>query len=171
MNKAQLIGAVLAATAVAPSASAQDEKHFQGPFLGAEAGYMDAGDGINGLYFGLTAGHRTQTDSGYVYGVEGTFGKTDVDIGGVSGLIDNQWSAMATFGQAFGNEKRNLVSFGAGYVKVNVSSHGISTSGDGLSTFIGYERALGNNFSFRARVTAYDDVETVIATGGFSYRF
>ena len=163
--------ASVALAAFSTTAFAQDEKHFDGGYLGGEIGYQDSGDGLNGVYYGATAGFRKQTDGGLVYGLEGNFGKADVDVGGVSNIIDNQWSALGTVGWVFGNENRDMFSLGAGYVNVKVSALGQSATGDGVASFAGYERAIGDNLSFRLRVTSYDAFDTFIGSAGFGFRF
>ena len=167
----KLLMTSVAALALATTATAQEEKHFDGGYVGAEAGYLDSGDGFNGLYYGTTLGFRRQNDSNYVFGVEGNLGKTNIDIGSFDNIVDSQWSIHGTAGWVFGAEKRDLFSVGVGYAKVNVSAGGSSTSGDGVSSFVGYERALGKNIALRFRVTSYDTFETFIGTGGVSLRF
>ena len=169
MKKYMIAGLLLATTSTA--AFAQDTKHFDGGYLGGEIGYQDSGDGLNGVYYGATAGFRKQTDGGLVYGLEGNLGKADVDIAGINNIIDTQWSALGTVGWVFGNENRDMFSLGAGYVNIKVSALGQSETGDGIASFAGYERAIGDNFSFRLRVTSYDAFETVIGTAGFGFRF
>lgn len=167
----KLIAASAGLLALTTTATAQEEKHFDGGYLGAETGYLDSGDGINGLYYGATLGFRKQTDSNLVYGIEGNLGKANVDFAGFNNIIDNQWSTMGIVGWVFGNESRDLVSVGVGYASVEVSAAGASATGDGVSSFIGYERAIGSNLSFRMRVTSYDAFDTFIGTGGLSFRF
>lgn len=160
----------VALVALSTSAFAQDQKHFDGGFVGAEIGYLDAGDGFNGLYYGANGGYRVQTDSNLVYGLEGTFGTTEVDVFGINDVIDHQWSANATVGWAFGAEKRDLFSLGVGYANVKVSALGQSATGDGVAGLVSYERAIGNNLSFRVKATTYE-FDTFIGTAGFALRF
>ena len=166
-----LLAAGVATLALSTTATAQDEKHFDGAYIGAEAGYQDSGNGLNGLYYGTTLGFRKQTSNNLVYGIEGNLGKANIDFGGFDNVIDNQWSVQGTIGWAFGDEKRDLLTIGAGYAGLKVSIAGFSNTGDGISSFIGYERAIGDKFSFRMRVTSYDAFDTFIGTGGFSFRF
>lgn len=171
MKKTCSAGAVLAAALLTTATQAQEEKHFQGGFIGGEIGYLDAGDGLNGVYYGANTGFRTQSDSGFVYGLEGTFGTSDVDFGGLDNIIDHQWSVMGTIGKAFGSEKRDLISLGAGFAQVKASAFGVSATGEGFTSSLGYERAIGNNLSFRLRAIVYEDFETVIGTAGLGLRF
>ena len=125
----KLLVSGVAALALSTTATAQDEKHFDGAYIGAETGYQDSGNGLNGLYYGATLGFRKQTNSDLVYGIEGNFGKADVDVAGFNNIIDNQWSIHGTVGWAFGAEKRDLFTLGAGYVGVKVSAGGLSDTG------------------------------------------
>lgn len=156
--------------AAATTAQAQDAKHFDGGFIGAELGYMDAGDGINGVYFGANAGWRKQMDSDFVWGIEGTFGKSNVDYGGFDDVYDHQWTAMPFIGKAFGAEKRSLVTLGAGYAEAKASIAGASATGNGFAAALGYEYALGENWSVRAKATTYE-FDSVIGTIGLGLRF
>lgn len=167
----KLLMSGVAALALTTTVTAQEEKHFDGGYVGVEAGYLDSGDGFNGLYYGTTLGFRKQTDSDVVFGIEGNLGKSNIDVGSFDNVVDSQWSLHGTAGWAFGAEKRDLFSVGVGYVKVNVSAGGSSASGDGVSSFVGYERALSKNISLRFRVTSYDAFDTFIGTGGLSLRF
>lgn len=162
---------IAAAVVLAATTTVQaDDKKFDGAFLGAEGGYLDAGDGINGLYYGVNGGFRKQTDSGLVYGLEGTFGKTDVDFAGFDNIIDHQWSAMGTIGWVAGAEGKGLLSLGAGVAQVKASAAGQSATGEGIAGFAGYEHAIGENLSFRVRVTTYE-FDSFIGTAGFGFRF
>jgi len=167
----KILIAACALTAFSTTVFAQDAKHFDGGYIGGEIGYQDSGSGLNGIYYGATAGFRKQTDGNFVYGIEGNLGKANIDFGGVSNIIDNQWSAMGTIGWVFGDENRDMFSLGAGYVRVKASALGFSSTGDGISSFAGYERAIGDNLSFRLRVTSYDAFDTFIGSAGFGFRF
>lgn len=171
MKKILAAGAAILLATTTSNAQDQDELHFHGGYVGAEAGYLDAGDGFNGLYYGATAGFRKQKSSGFVFGVEGNLGKANVDVGNFNNIIDNQWSVLGTAGWVFGSQKRDLFSIGLGYASVEVSALGQSATGDGVASFIGYERAIGKNLSFRLRATSYDALDTFIGTGGLSFRF
>ncbi len=171
MKKILAAGAAILLATTTSNAQDQNEKHFDGGYVGAEAGYLDAGSNFNGLYYGATAGFRKQNDNGFVFGIEGNLGKSNAEVGGFENIIDNQWSAMGTAGWVFGNENRDLISVGLGYVRVTAEIEDFKNTGDGISSFIGYERAIGKNLSFRLRATSYDALDTFIGTGGLSFRF
>ena len=159
-----MVGAALFASA--GTVQAQDStKHFDGGYAGVDAGYLDNGEGTNGFYYGLNLGFRKQTDSDIVFGVEGTFGQSDIE-----GANLDHWTALGSIGWAFGDEKRNLFSLGGGYVLLKTSYNSFSHTGTGYAAFLGYEHAFGDNLSFRLRATTYE-FETYIGTAGLSYRF
>lgn len=166
-----LFTALLATTV----ASADENKLFQGGFAGVEAGYFKDTDSYDGFYYGTNIAVRGQSDTGLVYGVEGTFGKTSIDTDTrVDSGIDYQWSIMPTVGLAFGDDKRNLIALGAGYAQVKASARylgrEISSTSDGVSGFISYERALGTQISLRVRATTYE-FNSYFGTVGVGIRF
>ncbi|MCJ9429593.1 outer membrane beta-barrel protein [Kordiimonas marina] len=162
--KAISLAAMAAATlAFAGAAQADDAHPFTGFYLGAEAGLVNDSD-YNDLYYAGVLGARKQLDNDLVLGVEGTFGSADIDY------LDNIWTVNGTVGYAFGAEKRDMIFVGAGYVKVKASAFGFSATGDGLSTILGYERAIGSNWSFRVKANMYD-TSSVTTTLGVAYRF
>lgn len=165
-----------ALVAASTAASAQDTKHFDGFHLGGETGYLHEDSDLNGVYFGGFAGFRKQTDNDIVFGVEGTFGKPDISVSSLGGSseIDNLWTVMGSIGMVTGEEKRNLWSLGAGYAKTKASSNfgggSFSDSNSAIAGFVGYERAIGDRLSLRARVTTYE-FETFQGTVGLGLRF
>ncbi|NVJ71609.1 MAG: porin family protein [Alphaproteobacteria bacterium] len=174
--KTYIAAAVILASAT--TAQAQDEKHFDGAYLGGEIGYEDARGGVDGVYLGALAGYRVQKDSDLVFGIEGTFGKTFTDIEVIGdnfdGDYDHEWSIMGTVGKAFGAEKRSLIFLGAGFAqqKVTISTTNFSDSltAETFAMALGYERAIGKNLSLRLRATTYE-YKTVTGTFGLGYRF
>lgn len=164
MRKNILAGASILLAVTATSVGAQDTKHFDGLFVGVDAGYLAADGGVDGAVANLIAGYRVQTDDNLVFGVEGTYGGADIDF------IDNQWTINGSIGWAYGNDNRNLFSVGGGYVKVNASAFGISTAGDGYTAFTSYERAFNDYWSFRLKGTTYE-FDTFIGTAGIVFRF
>lgn len=149
---------------VTSTVSAQDNKHFDGFFLGLDAGYLKADGGVDGAVANFFGGYRVQTDDNFVFGIEGTYGGTDIDF------IDNQWTLNGSVGWAYGTDNRNLFSVGGGYVEVNASGPGFNITGDGYTAFTSYERALGDNWSFRLKATTYE-FDTFIGTAGIALRF
>lgn len=154
---------VLLAT-LAPAAGAQETKHFDGGFVGFDAGYLSAGNGVDGAVANFFAGYRVQTDSNMVYGIEGTYGGADIDF------IDNQWTINGSIGWVLGPEDRDLFSIGGGYVQVKASGFGATVVGDGYTAFAAYEKALGDKWSFRLKATTYE-FDTYIGTAGVALRF
>lgn len=186
MKKYLAIGATL--TALSTPALAQDTKHFDGGFAGAEIGVFGSSNltassqnqsGTDyGLYYGGTIGYRVQSNSNIVYGIEGAFGKSDVDFTflgdetdfDLEDVIDHQWHVMGTVGWVTGAEKRDLFSIGAGYSEIKLSPFTSSFSDGGIAAQVAYERAMGNNLSFRVRAMTYE-FDSYVGTAGLSLRF
>jgi len=173
MKKALIVAAVMAAGTVA---HADDSKHFDGFHLGGEAGYLHDNSDLNGVYYGAFAGYRKQLDSNMVIGVEGTFGKPDLEASAFGAIAetDHIWTAMGTLGFVTGTDSRNLWSLGAGYAQTRATAtfNGRETSdtGKGVAGFVGFERAMGDNLSLRARATTYE-FESFQGTIGLGLRF
>lgn len=160
MNKILKAATVAALTTIASTASQADDKYYDGFFTAAEAGATDEGD----FYYGGAIGYRRQTNSNFVYGVEGNFG--DFDVNG----IDYSYAFNGFVGVAFGPSKKSLVVLGGGYTEVETDfgSNGGSTS------FIGFEHALTDTLSLRARTNYIDygsGSDGVLFTGGVSLNF
>ena len=158
MKNKYVFAAVAASLSVSFSAQAEDEKYFNGGYVGGELGYVDLSGGDSGIYYGGTAGVRTQMDSGLVLGIEGTFGGADVDF------LDHIWSASGTVGMVVGAQERGLLYVGGGYAEAKASGFGISVTGDEYMVKAGYEHALGKSLSLRGQVSTYgfDDVATTL---------
>lgn len=162
------------AAAVAVSASA-DEKHFHGPYAGADIGLTDSSE----FYYGGHVGVRNQTDSNIVVGIEGSFGDYAVSkqFSSFTSKVDHSWAVLGYIGYAFGETGKNLIKVGAGYNEIKVSSSGgffnpSHSSGD-IRAFIGYERAISKKVNFRIS-TDYVEVvgtEGFQANAGFSFQF
>lgn len=186
MKKHMIAGLMLAATST--TAFAQDTKHFDGGFVGAEIGYFSSGrltqsdqnqnGSADGIYYGGNIGYRVQTDSNFVYGIEGAFGKSDVDLlflgdeddFDLNDIVDRQWHVMGTVGWATGNDSRNLFSVGAGYTEITTTFFSSSSSNGNIAAQAAYERAIGSNLSLRVKATTYE-FDTVIGTVGLALRF
>ena len=164
MNMKHITAAIAVAITGASAVQAEGEKYFDGGFIGAEVGYLDAGDGANGLMYGATAGFRKQTDSDMVYGIEGSFGtsKVDISVGNfVVPDIDYQvWTALATVAWVAGSDKRNLLSLGAGVVyntaELTYAGQSVSANGTSIAGAVSFERAIGSNFSVRVRASTIE---------------
>ncbi|WP_262690867.1 porin family protein [Kordiimonas aestuarii] len=163
MKKTILTATIAATLLVAGAANAQDEKHFDGFYLGGEFGHTIS-DGADDIYYGAVGGYRKQLDNNFVVGVEGTFGTADITY------LDHIWTVNGTVGYAFGAEKRDLIFGGVGYVKAKASAAGYSVTGDDISFIAGYERAVGDNVSLRVKANVYGD-DTVVPSVGVAFRF
>lgn len=149
---------------------ANEETYFGGAYISAEAGYFDINPNVDGVYTGGTIGYRVQTDAGLVYGIEGSIGKSFIDVGTADDVIDNQWSIVGFLGGAFGKEKRNLYTIGLGYSGLKASAFGNTDTEQFFTAQLGFERALGKSFLLRAKATTYE-FDTLLGTIGIGYRF
>jgi len=155
-----LAGAVFTAFLTPTSAYAQDDGHFDGGFVGVEAGIYGSG-GYTSAQYGLNGGFRTQDGNGLVLGVEGILARTSFfDVGLTQGVV------LGSAGMVFGDEGRNLVSVGAGYARVGASGYSVGA----FASFVGYERAMGDSMSFRVRAMTYDFNDAIL-TVGVGFRF
>jgi opacity protein-like surface antigen len=164
MKTKLMTATVAAAMLFAGAANAQeDNKHFDGFFLGGEFGhtFSDANDDI---YYGAVGGYRVQLDNNIVVGLEGTFGNADIQY------LDHIWTVNGTVGYAFGAEKRDLIFGGVGYVKAKASAAGFSETGSDVSFIAGYERAVGDHVSLRVKANVYGD-DTIVPSVGVAFRF
>lgn len=146
------------------AATAQDDKPFDGFFVGAEGGYLVGEGDVDGLAGNFFGGYRKQLDNNLVVGVEGTFGTADVDF------LDHIWTVNGTVGWVVGNDNDALFSIGAGYAEAKASGFGFSSMGSGFSGLASYEKALGDTWSFRVKTTTLD-FESFIGTVGLAARF
>jgi len=154
--------------AAATTAHADNTKHFDGLYLGAEAGYIHDDNDVNGPYGGAFAGYRIQTNDDIVYGLEGTFGKPDISPYGSDFM--HLWTVVGSVGIATGNDKRNLWSIGAGYAQIKIDDYYANSANAEAVGFIGYERAFGSAFSLSLRLKTYE-FESAQATIGLGLRF
>jgi len=157
MNKFVTAAVSAALFACAGTVQADDDKHFDGLYLGGSAGYLDLGN--SGISYEGFLGFRKQSDSGVVFGAEGTFGSADIDF------LDNIWSVNGTLGMVVGEEKRGLLFVSAGYAEAKATAFGFSNTGDGFRGNLGYEYALSDTFSFRIKATTYDFVDFGASSG------
>jgi len=162
MKKILTAAVSVALFACATTAQADDDKHFDGLYLGASVGYLDLGD--SGVSYEGFLGFRKQSDSGVVFGVEGTFGSADI------GFLDNIWSVNGTLGMAVGEEKRGLVFVSGGYAEAKASAFGFSATGGGFRADLGYEYAVSKNFAIRLKATTFE-FDDFGASGGFVVKF
>ena len=167
MKKILTAAASVALFACAAIAQADDDKHFDGLYLGGSVGYLDLGD--NGVSYGGVSyegflGFRKQSDSGVVFGVEGTFGSADIDF------LDNIWSVNGSLGMVVGAEKRSLVFVNGGYAEAKASAFGFSATGGGFRADLGYEYAVSKKFAIRVKASTFE-FDDFGASGGFVINF
>ena len=162
MNKLLTAAASVALFACATTAQADDEKHFDGLYLGGSVGYIDFGD--SGVSYEGFLGFRKQNDSGFVFGVEGTYGSADIDF------LDNIWSVNGILGMVVGEEKRGLIFISTGYTEAKQSGFGLSATSSGIRSDLGYEYSVSKNFAVRIQATTYE-FDDFGASGGFIVKF
>lgn len=182
--KTLAIGLAMGALA-APSVYAED-KHFDGFFVGGEFGVniMNVNEINNdehvGFYYGGILGIRKQTDSNFVFGLEGTFGDTDNSLAEERGFglpapvdVRYRWSTYATFGKVFGASRKNMIFGKIGYHKFKFRLDfdfppafevppqlSRSFKRDGLLLGVGYERSLSDSINLRFGVD-YTDSDSI----------
>lgn len=175
----------------------EEEKHFDGFYLGAEVGVklkdtIDfAGETFTNTedrYMGGVLGWRRQKDNGFVWGLEGSYGDTDAFQNqffamGLSGArIRDIWSVTGHVGLALGPGRRNLLLVGGGYAHMRAGFDLMANGerftpgepGGGYRLLVGYEHAVLNRLNLRLQ-TSYSNfpnrVNTWIVTTGLVYRF
>ena len=154
--------ALLSAALLAGATTAQaDDKKFDGVQAGVDFGYIDFENAGGDLALDLFLGYRVQTESNFVFGVEGTFGGIDND------LIDNIWSINGTLGYVVGEEQNGLIFVNSGFAKVNFDGFG---STELFKADLGYEHAVGENMRLRIKVTTFE-FDDFRGTVGISYNF
>lgn len=178
--KNKIMTAAITATVLSTTAIAQqDDKKFDGAYVGAEIGVdwlrfkSDTTSDLNitdnserGLYYGGILGFRTQYDNNLVLGLEGSFGDQDTDFVAPGGRLstDYEWSASLILGQAFGSNGNNLIYGKAGYANLRgefnpTTGNTIHENDGGWRFGVGYERSLSESLSLRTGVdyTTYGD--------------
>lgn len=174
------MSAVLSATA-GTAVFAQENKPFSGLYGGVEVGVdwtKRAGDADRdrSLYYGGVLGLREQTDSGTVFGIEGTFGDSRYENAALTLKSEYEWSTSLILGQTFG-DGNNLLYGKAGYAQATFNPIGTpnDTFNDGGWRFGGgFERALSERISFRlgGDYTTYgNDIAQWQAKGGLLFKF
>ena len=118
MNRMILLGATSAALACAPvAANAQDTpsetQRFEGLYLGAGGSYGDFGNSGSSGLVDLFIGGRVQTESGWVYGIEGAVGVGGSDDDDLTFIdLDGYAAILAKVG--YTSDNRLMVYGGAG---------------------------------------------------------
>jgi len=159
MNIAKSLIAATALVAITAGAAlaADDDKKFDGAYVGVEAGIdwtklTSGASRDKSLYYGGVLGFRKQMDSGLVFGIEGSFGDTGYQNNSTN--ADYEWSTGLILGSAFGSDGANLIYGKAAYVQTRFTDIGdlgtASKFSDGGWRFgAGYERALSSKISLR----------------------
>lgn len=127
---------------------AQDEKPFNGPYIGGELGILDSR-----AYYGGIAGYRVQNSSDWVFGLEGSVGKYDPESGDTFDQSFSEYSASVIAGKAMGNSLL-FATTGINVLDSRFSSDrfGTTNSSDtGFKIGGGYEYKCSKNFSIRAK--------------------
>jgi len=174
LKKIIITTAALIASASAATLAADDDKKFDGAYVGVEAGIdwtklaADAGRDKS-FYYGGVLGFRRQMDSGFVFGIEGTFGDTGYQNNGTN--ADYEWTTGLTLGSAFGSDGANLIYGKAAFVQTRFTDIGdsgneTSFNENGWRFGGGYERSLSDSTSFRlgADYTTYGNDKNGWAT-------
>lgn len=165
--KKTLIAASTLVIAATTATIANDDKKFDGAYVGIEGGLdwtklaTDTGRDRS-LYYGGVLGYRSQMDSGLVVGLEGTFGDTGYKNETTGAHSNYEMGASLTLGTVFGSDGSNLLYGKAGYVRTKFdasSAEGDSYTDGGWRFGGGYERAVSENISLRlgADYTTYGD--------------
>jgi outer membrane immunogenic protein len=186
--------AAIAAVAVAAPAAAQEGAPFTGPRIEALVGYDNlrgAGDGRDGLAYGVAAGYDFQM-GGAVAGLEVEYTDSDVD-GCATGFVVAADRICATAGRdlyaggrlGFAVAPSTLVYAKAGYTNARVglnytdsvtpaNDFRLSDELDGVRVGAGLEQKLGTNLYAKAeyRYSNYESgFERHQVLGGVGFRF
>lgn len=190
MTRLMLVGAAIVALSTAPAAA----QEFQGPYVGAQAGWSQSkavGDKQDAFVGGVFAGYDQQVSPNVVLGVEGGFSLGTSDRIGPNGAdnasVDPRYSfdASARAGYVFG--ERNLLYVRGGYAntrsRLTRDVAGLTVSDrnnyDGWFVGGGVERKLLDNVAARVEYR-YSDLGDNSETGkferhqvlaGLAYRF
>lgn len=162
--------------------AADDDKKFQGSYVGIESGIdwtklSTDTSRDKSLYYGGVFGFRNQLESGLVVGLEGSFGDTGYKNEDTGAHSNYEWSAGLTLGTVFGNDGANLLYGKAAYVQTNFDA-GTGTDNNyndsGWRFGGGYERAINPNISLRLGTdyTTYgNDVDGWAGKAGLLLKF
>ncbi len=150
-----ILTASVIALGLTSATQADDDKKFNGAYVGAEVGVdwtkiATPVDRDRSFYYGGILGYRNQSDNGLVVGIEGTFG--DSGFQGPDGTKSTyEWSTSLTLGTAFGDDGSNLIYGKAGYVQARFNPTGANNSFNegGWRFGGGYERSISENVSLR----------------------
>jgi opacity protein-like surface antigen len=168
----------------------EERHHFTGWAIGAglSLGRISAeihnGDGdaddVGAGYAALIA-WRHQRDSNWVFGVEGSLGDRQGELGDdtVSFEFDYNWHWSALAGKAFGAGKTQLLyaKLGVGGIQVKGEIHGLgipSHNFKGVRSALGYERVLTEHVHVKTEVSYvsydknFDQLQTSVS---FLYKF
>ena len=164
MNKLTLAAVSAALLACSATVQADEDKKFNGAYIGGSIGYLDIADFEGGVAYEGFLGYRKQSDNGLVLGIEGTFGSADLEY------LDNVWSVNGSLGWVVGEEGRGLMFVSGGYAEAKASAFGFSDTNGSFRADIGYEHALGESLSLRVKATTFE-FDDYGASAGFVVRF
>lgn len=190
MTRFMLLGAAIVALSSAPAVA----QEFQGPYVGAQAGWSQdkaIGDKQDAVVGGVFAGYDHELIPNIVLGVEAGFSLADVDkvgpVGPDNASLDPRYSFDASARAGYVLGERNLLYVRGGYANTraeltrDVNDVAISdrSSHDGWFVGGGVERKLLDNVSTRVEYR-YSDLGDHDYTGkydrhqvlaGVAYRF
>ncbi|MBL4790786.1 MAG: porin family protein [Kordiimonadaceae bacterium] len=181
------------------SAAADDEKKFDGFYVGAESGldYSTFGrtrERDTSFYYGGIIGIRKQLESGLTFGLEATFGdsgfsSTNVSPPVIAGApiatfeqsVEYEWSIGATIGTVFGAENNNLLYGKIAHVVtrgrtriVEFQDNGFSENIPGIRIGAGFEHAFSDAISLRIEVdytNSNSDIDGWAVKPGLLFKF
>lgn len=149
------VGAIVLSAAATPAALAQEapveEQRFEGVYGGLTVGYGDFGEGGDGGNFDFFAGGRVQTDSGLVYGIEGSWGVSDSESREpFFDIFDGYLSVLGKVGYTPNN--RVMWYGGLGYTSIDVANELVNLDrADGVVFEAGVEYMPSTWFGLRLR--------------------
>ncbi len=164
------------------SAQADDDKRFDGAYIGAEAGFNNFGgtNGNSGLYYGGVLGYRVQSDSGLVLGVEGRFGGTSVDRGfsvngtNFEGEVGRHIGGDVHLGYAVSDSSLLYALVGYDNIRIGVDNAQDTNIGNVKINSIrfggGYEYAFSDKLSVRF-TGMYSEDKEFQGLGGILFKF
>ncbi len=164
-----------AAQARQDDSGANEEKRFSGLYGGLGGGFGDYSSGGDGGYIDFFAGLRQQTDSGLVYGIEGTAALIDTNESTAIGfdILDGYASIIAKVGYTPNNKV--MWYGGAGYTSIDVANEQqTGGSADGIVFEAGVEYMPTSWFGLRLRGqyhAASDDADITTVGAGLLFSF
>jgi hypothetical protein len=148
------------------------ERRFQGFIVGAQVAASRISADINKRtlsntslsYEGFT-GYRLQTNQDWVFGIEGTLGDRQGNLGFEQGALDFSylWNWSVTAGKVFGANRDHLLysKLGVGGIQLRTLAHETLVARHnykGVQSTVGYERSISPHLGLRleASYISYD---------------